>query len=65
MLIMYDNRNVVFIGGGPLVILMLLTIYDEDVVQVEYVLMLMSCLGAMIVVARYMSLNSSTNFVNR
>lgn len=46
------HRNIIFIGGGPLAILMLLAIYDEDVVQVEHVLMLMSILGAMVVIAR-------------
>lgn len=47
-----ERRNIIFVGGGPLAILMLLAIYDEDVVQVEHVLMLMSILGAIVVLAR-------------
>lgn len=39
---------------------MLLAIYDEDVVQVEHVLMLMSILGAMVVIARYTTTIYST-----
>ncbi|KAJ6633195.1 Autophagy-related protein 9A [Pseudolycoriella hygida] len=45
-------RNVLFMGGGSLTVLVLLAIYDEDVVQVAHVLTLMSILGAMVVIAR-------------
>ncbi|XP_037038233.1 autophagy-related protein 9A isoform X2 [Bradysia coprophila] len=45
-------KNIIFMGGGPLAILMLLAIYDEDVVQVERVLMLMTLLGISVIFAR-------------
>lgn len=45
-------RNVVFICGGVLTALVLLTIYDEDVIQVEHVFTLISCLTAIVVISR-------------
>lgn len=50
-------RNMVFFGGGILSALVLLTIYDEDVVQVENVLTIMSILTALVVISRYVTLS--------
>lgn len=46
------RRNVVFICGGVLSVLIMLTIYDEDVVQVEHVFTIISALTAMVVISR-------------
>lgn len=44
--------NVVFICGGVLSVLIMLTIYDEDVVQVEHVFTVISALTAIVVISR-------------
>lgn len=44
--------NLVFICGGILAVLIVLTIYDEDVVQVEHVLTIISILTAIVVISR-------------
>ena len=41
-------RNVGFLAGAVLAVLVLLTIYDEDVITVEHVLTLMTVLGAVV-----------------
>ncbi|XP_044727484.1 autophagy-related protein 9A [Chrysoperla carnea] len=41
-------RNIGFICGSILAVLVLLTIYDEDVLSVEHVIMLMTALGAIL-----------------
>ncbi len=41
-------RNVVFLAGAVLAVLVLLTIYDEDVITVEHVLTIMTILGAVV-----------------
>lgn len=46
------GRNLVFICGGMLTVLIVLTIYDEDVVQVEHVLLIMSLLTTIVVISR-------------
>lgn len=42
----------VFICGGVLSVLIILTIYDEDVVQVEHIFTIMSALTAIVVISR-------------
>lgn len=46
----------VFICGGVLSVFILLTIYDEDVVQVEHVLTIMTVLTGIVVISRYVYL---------
>lgn len=41
-------RNLAFLAGAVLAVLVLLTIYDEDVITVEHVLTLMTILGAVV-----------------
>uniref|UniRef100_A0A6B2EAH5 Autophagy-related protein 9 n=1 Tax=Phlebotomus kandelakii TaxID=1109342 RepID=A0A6B2EAH5_9DIPT len=45
-------QNVVFICGGILSVFILLTIYDEDVMQVQHVLTIMSIFTAIVVIFR-------------
>lgn len=45
-------RNFAFLAGAVLAVLVLLTVYDEDVITVEHLLTLMTVLGA-IVAGRY------------
>lgn len=42
------SRHVAFIGGSVLAVLAALTVYDEDVIQVEHVLTIMTILGAIL-----------------
>lgn len=46
-------RNVVFVAGSVLSVLLTLTVYDEDVITVEHVLTIITILGAVIAVSRY------------
>lgn len=41
-------RNVTFVAGSILIVLLILTVYDEDVLTVEHVLTTMTILGAII-----------------
>ena len=41
-------RNFAFLAGAILAVLVLLTVYDEDVITVEHVLTLMTVLGAIV-----------------
>ncbi|XP_034935607.1 autophagy-related protein 9A isoform X2 [Chelonus insularis] len=45
-------KNVTFICGSILAVLLILTVYDEDVLTVEHVLTTMTVLGALVAVAR-------------
>lgn len=45
-------KNVAFVAGSVLAVLLILTIYDEDVLTVEHVLTLMTILGAILAGAR-------------
>ncbi|GAB0087793.1 Autophagy-related protein 9 [Sergentomyia squamirostris] len=45
-------QNMVFICGGVLSVFIILTIYDEDVMQVQHVLTVMSALTAIVVIFR-------------
>ncbi|XP_076683763.1 autophagy-related protein 9 isoform X3 [Andrena cerasifolii] len=45
-------KNVTFVAGSMLVVLLLLTVYDEDVLTVEHVLTTMTILGTIIAGAR-------------
>jgi autophagy-related protein 9 len=46
-------KNIVFMFGGLLSIFLLLTVYDEDILQVQHVVTIMSVLGVVVVIARY------------
>lgn len=46
-------RNVVFVAGSVLSVLLTLSVYDEDVITVEHVLTIITILGAVIAVSRY------------
>lgn len=46
-------RNVAFIAGAFIAVLSLLTIYDEDVITVEHVLLVISVSGAALAICRY------------
>lgn len=48
----FSFRNITFICGGVLIVLLLLTIYDEDVVQVEHMITIISVLSGIVVGAR-------------
>ena len=41
-------RNIAFLAGAILAVLVLLTIYDEDVITVEHVLSIITILGAVV-----------------
>ncbi len=41
-------RNFAFLAGAILAVLVLLTVYDEDVITVEHVLTIMTVLGAVV-----------------
>ncbi|XP_060830375.1 autophagy-related protein 9A isoform X1 [Bombus pascuorum] len=45
-------KNVTFVAGSILAVLLILTVYDEDVLTVEHVLTTMTILGAMVAGAR-------------
>lgn len=45
-------KNVAFVSGSILAVLLILTVYDEDVLTVEHVLTTMTILGAMVAGAR-------------
>ncbi|XP_043262853.1 autophagy-related protein 9A [Colletes gigas] len=45
-------KNVTFVAGSILAVLLMLTVYDEDVLTVEHVLTTMTILGAMVAGAR-------------
>ncbi|KAK2581383.1 hypothetical protein KPH14_005067 [Odynerus spinipes] len=45
-------KNVAFVTGSILAVLLILTVYDEDVLTVEHVLTTMTILGAMVAAAR-------------
>ncbi|XP_071873693.1 autophagy-related protein 9 isoform X1 [Bombus fervidus] len=45
-------KNVAFVAGSILAVLLILTVYDEDVLTVEHVLTTMTILGAMVAGAR-------------
>lgn len=45
-------KNVTFIAGSVFVVLLLLTIYDEDVITVEHVLTTMTVMGTLVAVSR-------------
>ncbi|XP_012285874.1 autophagy-related protein 9A isoform X2 [Orussus abietinus] len=45
-------KNVAFVAGSILAVLLILTVYDEDVLTVEHVLTLMTILGALVAGAR-------------
>lgn len=42
------NRNVVFVAGAILAVLLALTVYDEDVLTVEHVLTALTLLGGIV-----------------
>lgn len=52
-------RNVVFVAGSVLSVLLTLTVYDEDVITVEHVLTIITILGAVIAVSRYANCQSN------
>lgn len=54
-------KNVVFISGSILAVLLVLTVYDEDVIAVEHVLTIMTILGS--VVAGFRSFIPDENLV--
>lgn len=41
-------RNLAFVAGAVLAVLIILTVYDEDVITVEHVLTIMTALGAVV-----------------
>ena len=41
-------RNIAFLAGAILAVLVMLTIYDEDVIAVEHILSIMTVLGAVV-----------------
>lgn len=41
-------RNLAFLAGAILAVLIILTVYDEDVITVEHVLTIMTLLGAIV-----------------
>ena len=41
-------RNLAFLCGAVLAVLLILTIYDEDVITVEHVITIMTVLGAIV-----------------
>ncbi|XP_015116924.1 autophagy-related protein 9A isoform X2 [Diachasma alloeum] len=45
-------KNVAFVAGSILAVLIILTVYDEDVLTVEHVLTTITCLGALVAAAR-------------
>lgn len=45
-------KHVIFVAGSILAVLILLTIYDEDVINVEHLLMVMTGLGLLITISR-------------
>jgi hypothetical protein len=49
----YQFRNVAFVSGAVFAVLSLLAIYDEDVLTIEHVLLLITVLGAVMAVCRY------------
>jgi autophagy-related protein 9 len=51
------SRNVAFICGAVFAVLSGLAIWDEDVLTVEHVLFIITILGAIIAVCRYVSLH--------
>ncbi|XP_015791840.1 autophagy-related protein 9A [Tetranychus urticae] len=46
------SRNVMFMAGALLAVLVLLTFYDEDVIAVEHVITIIAALGIIVAVAR-------------
>ncbi|XP_011304017.1 autophagy-related protein 9A isoform X2 [Fopius arisanus] len=45
-------KNVAFVAGSILAVLIILTVYDEDVLSVEHILTTITCLGALVAAAR-------------
>jgi autophagy-related protein 9 len=45
-------RNVAFVAGACLAVLLILSIYDEDVITVEHVLTAITVLGAVVAGSR-------------
>ena len=41
-------KNLAFLAGAILAVLVLLTVYDEDVITVDHVLTIMTVLGAVV-----------------
>lgn len=52
------RRYVSFTAGSILIVLGALAIYDEDVLTVEHVLTIMTFLGAIIAIFRFISFNN-------
>ena len=50
------GRNVGFISGAILAVLLALTVYDEDVITVEHVLTTMTVLGGILAASRLVSI---------
>lgn len=46
-------RNVAFLSGSVLSVLVVLSVYDEDVLTVEHVLSIITVLGCLLAAARY------------
>lgn len=49
---MVGDRNVVFLSASVLGVLVVLSVYDEDVLTVEHVLTIITILGCMLAGAR-------------
>ncbi len=47
-------QNVAFVAGAALAALMALTVWDEDVINVEHLLFIMTILGAIVAISRYL-----------
>lgn len=45
-------KNIVFFLGAPLIVLVILSVYDEDVLQVEHVLTVITVFGLIIAISR-------------
>ncbi len=52
LIVVFLNRFISFTSGAILAVLILLTVYDEDVLNVEHMLTLMTGLGVIIGICR-------------
>lgn len=55
--VIYFYRNIVFLSASVLGVLVMLSVYDEDVLTVEHVLSIITILGCVLAAARYYSFN--------
>jgi len=52
LIVVFFNRFISFTSGAILAVLILLTVYDEDVLNVEHMLTLMTGLGVILGICR-------------